>query len=272
MSDSRPIAERPDGRVWRQALVPHEHGGWSFLAEPILLGLLVAFSTAGLLISLAAVAAFLARRPFRLLLSDRRRGKRYPRTLAAERGLAACAIVGSLALAGGLLWARGSVLPAVGLAAPLAAAALAFDLGQRSRELPAELTAALAIAATVSAIALSSGWRLAPALGLWMVLAARDVPTVLYVRARLRMGRGQPAGVASALAAHAVALAFAAALAGLRLVPWLAVAAVALLGLRAAYNLSALRPSLSTPQLGLTEVVFGVTTVALVAVGVALRL
>ena len=48
-------------RTIRSVALPTEHGGWGFLAEPILPGLLVAPSWAGLLLSLAALAVFLDR-------------------------------------------------------------------------------------------------------------------------------------------------------------------------------------------------------------------
>src|SRR5512136_2263107 len=59
--------------------LPAEHGGWGFLAEPVILGLVLAPSAAGVCLALAALAAFLARHPLRLLLLDRRKGTRYPR-------------------------------------------------------------------------------------------------------------------------------------------------------------------------------------------------
>ena len=79
---------RPAARVpLKRVLVPAEHGSWGFLAEPLVLGLAVAFSGAGLLLALAVVAAFLARQPLKLVWTDRRKGRRYPRTAAAERAL-----------------------------------------------------------------------------------------------------------------------------------------------------------------------------------------
>jgi len=55
------------------------------LGAPILLGLWVAPSVAGAWLSLAALAAFLTRQPLKLALGDRRRGKRFPRTIWADR-------------------------------------------------------------------------------------------------------------------------------------------------------------------------------------------
>src|SRR5512132_874137 len=83
-----PSAPSPAPRVpWRRVVMPTEHGGWAFLGEPVLLGLLAAPSVAGALWALAAIAAFLTRQPLRLAAGDRRRGKRYPRTVQAEQAL-----------------------------------------------------------------------------------------------------------------------------------------------------------------------------------------
>ena len=256
----------------RQVALPGEHGSWAFLAEPIVLGLLVAPTVAGALVSLAAVAVFLARRPLRMVITDRRKGARYPRTPVAEGFLAGCAVVGALALAGALLAAGGSFLLPLVLAAPIGVVALAFDLGQRSRELAAEVAGALALAAAAAGIALAGGWTPGPALALWAILAARTVPSILYVRARLRLERRDPADVTGALLAHLAAVVLALALAWLRLAPWLAAAAMALLAVRAAWGLSPRRPALKTWQLGVSEIAFGLVTVLAVAAGVAWRM
>jgi len=261
-----PAAAGPDPASLRRVLVPAEHGGWAFLGEPILLGLLVAWSPAGLLVAVATVAAFLARQPLKVLLGDRRRGHRYPRTAAAERAFVACAVVALAALAGATLLGRGPLLVAVGLGAPLGAAALAFDLARRSREAAAEVTAALALGAAASVIALAGGWPPGAALGLWGILAARSGPSVLYVRARLRLDRGEPAAVGAALWASLAGVALAAFLATAGLAPRAAVAAIVLLGLRALHGLSPLRGRLTTARLGLTEVLFGIVVVAATAV------
>jgi hypothetical protein len=67
----------------RPIALPVEHGGWAFLGAPILLGLWVAPSITGVWLGLAALGAFLSRQPLKLTLGDRRRGKRYPRTMWA---------------------------------------------------------------------------------------------------------------------------------------------------------------------------------------------
>ncbi len=263
MSAPAPPAPAPS---LARVVLPAEHGGWAFLGEPILLGLLVAPSWAGACLALAALAGFLARQPLRIFLGDRRRRRRYPRTALAERAFAALALAGAAALAGALLLAKGPALLAVGLAAPLAAVALALDLGQRSREAAAETLAALALGGTAAAAALAAGRPAAFSFALWALLALRALPTIAFVRARFRLDRGERAKVALALALHGAAAGAAWELAklGFAAAPLLAVYLV--LALRASWMLSPARPRLKPALLGAFEVGFGLLLVALVAV------
>lgn len=258
------------GASWRRVLLPAEHGAWAFLGEPIVLGLLVAPSPAGVLLAVAAAAGFLARQPLRLIVGDRRHGRRYPRTVQAERALGLAMLVALVALAGAHLLARGAWWPALVVAAPFAVAALALDLGRRSRELAAELAAVVALGAIAAAIALANGRDPGTAYGLWGVLAARALPSVLVVRARLRLDRGEHAPVAPAIAASALAPVAIGALVWAGWVPWPAAAALALLLGRAIWALSPMRPRWTTPQLGVSEIVAGLLVVAATAVGHAL--
>jgi hypothetical protein len=252
---------------WRRVLIPAEHGGWAFVGEPILLGLLVAPSIAGAALAAAALTAFLARQPLRLLVADRRGQRRYPRTAVAEAAFALLGTGGLLAAGAGILLAQGPVLVALGPMALLAAVALGFELRRRAREAAAEMTAALALGGAAMAIALAGGATVQISAGLWVVLAARTLPAILYVRARLRIDRGEPAGIAVPLAAHALALVAVLRMASQGFVPWLAAAAMALLAARAVHGLSALRPRWRAVQLGVSEIVFGLLTVLAVAVG-----
>jgi len=80
-------AEREAGeRVgWRAAAMPSEHGGWGLTLEPVLLGLLVAWSTAGVALGFAAFVAFLLRTPAKLVAVDIRRGRWLDRSRLAMR-------------------------------------------------------------------------------------------------------------------------------------------------------------------------------------------
>jgi hypothetical protein len=185
----------------------------------------------------------------------------------AERAFAVLAVTAAGAL-GGAVWTAGwrFALP-LACAAPLAGLALAFDLGKRSRAAGAELSGALALGAVATAEASAGGRDLVPAFALWVVLAARTVPTILFVRARLRLEKGQAFGRMAAAIAHVAAVALVALLAARGLAPWAVVAAMALLLARAAVGLSPLRPRWKTWQLGVSEIAFGLVVVLSVALG-----
>ena len=64
MTQSATLAKRPSIPVSRIVL-PTEHGSWSFLLEPIVVGFVLAFSAATPWIALMAVGAFFVRQPLK---------------------------------------------------------------------------------------------------------------------------------------------------------------------------------------------------------------
>jgi hypothetical protein len=258
--------------VLKAVALPAEHGGWGFLLEPLVLGLVLAPSWAGLAIAVAAVAAFLARHPLKLALADRARGARYPRTPWAEAFAAGYALAGAAAFSAAVAVAPTTVWAPLAAAAPLGLAQLALDARQRGRNLGAELAGAVALGASVSMIALAGGWALWPALALWAILAARAVASVIYIRARLRLDRGLAPGGHTTWTSHLLALAAVVVLAAAGLAPWLAAMAFVVLLLRAAQGLSARRRPVRPQIVGFREMGFGALTVVLVALGHALGL
>ena len=95
--------------------LPSEHGGWGLTLEPGLLGLLIAPSTAGVCVALAALVAFLARTPLKIVAIDRRRGRVLERTRLAQRVAAgelavlAALAAGAVMLAAPRFWVPGLV-------------------------------------------------------------------------------------------------------------------------------------------------------------------
>ena len=259
--------DTPPAVPWKAVAIPAEHGGWGFLAEPVVLGLVLAPSAAGACLALAALAAFLARHPLRLLLLDRRKGARYPRTALAGRVAAGYALGALLLLAGALALAPAPFWPPLVLAAPLGMVALAFDARGRSREALPEAAGAVALAASATAIALAGSAPAAPAWSAWVLLALRAVTSILYVRARIRLDRGLAAGPRAVLAGHAVAVVAATALAAAGWAPWLAAVVFLVLLVRSGGGLSSWRRPLRPQALGLQEVGYGLLTVVLLAIG-----
>lgn len=266
----RPLAApTPPARPvrWQKVLLPTEHGSWGFVLEPLALGLLAAPSPAGAALAFAAFAAFASRRPWQLFHDDRRRGRRDRRT-AAEAG--AVAVLGLLAAAGLLAaWRLAGAAPLLALvpAVPLAAAFAVWDARREVRGLLAETVAPVAFAALPAAIGLAGGLGPVVAGALAVAIIARAVPTVLYVRARLRLNRGRAHAATTAIAAQATALTGIAALVGLGWLPPPAVVGYLVLLARAAFGLSPARRPITPQRLGILELLYGALTVVGVAAG-----
>lgn len=253
----------------RSIAFPPEHGSWGFLLEPLLLGLLVAPSWAGACLALATLGAFLLRHPLKIAVTDWRRGKRYARTAAAEKFVL---LYGTLAATGlvGVLWLgeMRMLLPLV-LAAPLALVQVVNYLSNRGRDLLAELGGACALAAVAASLALGGGESWGVALALWAILIGRAIPSILYVRARLRLDRDKPFARIPVILSHLSAVVGVLILAAAGLAPVLAVAAMIILLLRAAHGLSAYRGRVRVPVIGILEMVYGFLVVFLTALGYA---
>jgi hypothetical protein len=260
----------PGGPALKSVAMPAQHGGWSFVLEPVVIGLLLAPTLAGLLLGTAALMIFLLDQPLRIVLKDRRKGKRYARTRLAEQVALAYALVGVAALVGAWLLAPSPFWPALAAAIPLALIQLGLDLRNQARSAAAEIAGALAFAAVAPALVLIAGWGPLAAFGLWAVLALRSSSAILYVRARLRLEKGKPAHAAPALGAQALLVAGLLVLALLNLAPWAPLVGGVLLAARALLGLSRWRKPMPAVQLGIREVIFGLMFAACVVVGYAI--
>lgn len=255
----------------RSVGLPSEHGGWGLTGEPVLLGLIVAPSWAGLALGLAAVLAFLARTPTKVALGDLRRGRWMPRTRVA--GVLALVEI-TVILAMGLIVASSSPvetwLPLV-VVVPLMALQLAYDVRSRGRRLIPELAGAVGIAGLATMIVLAGTDDVsgaAPiAVALWLVLAARAVTAIPSVRANVQRLHGRPPDGPSLLVTDAVALGAAAAA--------VVCAPEALAGALAVVAVVVLQRAVPAPptavKMGVRQTVLGFGVVAVTALGVLLN-
>jgi hypothetical protein len=116
------------------------------------------------------------------------------------------------------------------------------------------------------------GWGRAEAFAVWALLAARVVPSILYVRARLQINHGGRPSLLPALGSHAAACAAAVVLVYAGLAPRLAVALTIVLLARAAFILSRYCAKITARQVGFAEIGFGLLTVLTLAIGYAFGL
>lgn len=257
--------------LFRSVALPTEHGGWGFLLEPIMLGLLVAGSIAGALLSVAALGMFLLHQPLKLAIKDHRQQRRTPRTLWAERFTVLYALIALGPLSVLLLMAKWTFLLPIALAGALASVQLYHEARNQGRRLLPEVCGALALAMIAPAVALLAGWTLSAAFVLWLMLAVRAFTAILYVRARLRLEYGKPVSPLGVWLAHGLAVIMVIGLVVIQAAPGLSVVAFGLLLVRAGLGLSKRRKPQPAKVIGFQEIAYGLMMVALLALGYQLR-
>lgn len=222
----------------KSVAIPAEHGGWGFLSEPLLLGLLIAPSFAGVGIALLMSAIFLLHQPFKIVVKDRRKGRVYERTRLAQRFLVFYGVIGAVGAA--VAWfsatAPAWILP-LACATPFAVLQLVYEFRNDGRSLISEIVGALVLASAAPAILLAADRVPLAAILAWAVIGLRIIPSILYVRARLRLSRGKPVSRALSVGLHAAAIGIGVLLWALGLVNAALAIASALLLARAIYGL-----------------------------------
>lgn len=252
--------------------LPVEHGAWGFLFEPLLGGLILAPSLAAPWIALFVVGGFLMRQPLKFLLGDLRLKRRLPRTDLALRFVSVFGGITVIGLLGMSFFAPlESFIPFV-IIAPLVVYLIAQDVARQSRHLLPELLASFALASSIAAVALADGFAYQTAFALWAIMLARLIPSVLYVRSRLRLEKGKETSKFPPIAAHILALAATAALAFAGLIPFLPVLMLTFLAVRAATGLSDSRRKLTAKAIGIREVIYGALYVLSILFGYFLNL
>ena len=262
---------RPAGTVrspWRSVAIPNEHGGWGLTFEPVLLGVLVAPSLAGAYLGVAAVLTFLVRTPLKLVSIDLRHHRWIDRSRLALRIAAAELLAISALAVGAVLLAGWAWIVVIAIAAPFVAVEWWYDSRGRGRRLVPELAGAVGIAAVAAVVITAGGGAHTLAAGAWIVLAARSVGSIPFVRtqiARLRRGSSGPrtsdlAQLVALLAATVAVVVDTQVLAGA-----IGVGLVAALQLRWVR-----RPPVAPKRLGFTQLGVGIGLVLLTAAGVLL--
>ncbi|MBK8024887.1 MAG: YwiC-like family protein [Chloroflexi bacterium] len=252
----------------KSVALPAQHGGWGFLFEPMLAGLILAPSWAGLFLSLSAFFVFLLHQPLKTALKDRLRGRRFARTALAERVALAYGAVAAIAFLAAHFAAEYAFWPPFLIAVPLAAVQFWGDIRNEGRTAAAEIAGALAFAGLGAMLVLVAGGSPLQAALIWALLAARIIPSILYVRARLRLSKGQPVDPRPSNAAHAVALV------GVLIAVWAAglsplpLIGSALLLVRAALGLSRRHKPVPAKVIGFREVAYGALYALLIGLAV----
>jgi hypothetical protein len=249
----------------RSVALPTEHGGWGFTIEPILLGLLVAPSATGWELAVVSIAVFLARRPLKLVSTDLVRRRWLGRSTTALAVAAAYGFIAMAGFVGAFVTHRGAFWWPLVVAVPLAAISLRADARSRNRGLLPQLSGAIAMGSTVAAMVMGAGWGWVPSFGLWGVLAARDVAAIVLARGMVRRFKVKTVRNEPILAVQIIAIAATSGMAVVSVVPWLSVAAMALLGVTAVISLRL--PPVPARVVGWTQIGVGLVVVVMTAVG-----
>ncbi|HEY3291852.1 MAG TPA: YwiC-like family protein [Anaerolineae bacterium] len=257
----------PTARSLRHVALPIEHGGWAFLFEPMVLGMLVAPSLAGLGLCIAGLGVFLLFRPVQVALKDWLKHKRFARTAWAERFILLYALLAAGGMALAIYTARGPFWQAMVLAVPLAGLQMLLVVRGKARDGVTEVSGAVALAALLPMMVIADGGTIAQALALWLVPAARATTSIVCIRQRLKRARGEVYSPVIPIGLHiAAVMAFVVTwLAG-----WLPVSAsiaMAILTVRCWHGLYRARIDIPTKHVGFQEIGWGLVNIALNAVG-----
>jgi hypothetical protein len=198
---------------------------------------------------------------------NRHRLETSPRYGVARNLALGYAVVAGAALA--IAWAMAGLRPLLPflIATPFFALFGAYDVRHEARQLLPELLAPTVLAVSAPAIVLAGGGSGRAAFVIWLLLALRSIPTVLYVRARLRQEREKPRSALASNLAHATAVGAGGGLAAAGLAPGSAVAGLVVLLLRAMLGLSRFHRPAAPKAIGLAEIGYGALFVLLTAGG-----
>lgn len=271
----------PRRAFFRKSLVvPTEHGAWSWLLTPWLVGAVVGLAApagaplpglALLLTLIGGLCAYMIRQPATAWLRIRQgRGRQADRSLALSWA-AGFSLASLASLLGLFLLGRTALL---GLAVPFAAILLAYLLAARSgraamRSLSMELAGAVGLALTAPAAYIAATGELTPvAAALWALMALQNAMGVLYVRLRLADSKQRAANRSLTLWGHVAA--FSAVLVSGVLpkgTPLLAAVPFAGFLVRALWAVRQPRPVPNIKRFGFTEVGVELLGGALIAAG-----
>lgn len=251
----------------RGIALPTEHGSWGFLFEPLVAAIAIAFSMPAVWIALAYIGAFLMRQPLKIYVADRMAGRDLPQTSVALRFVLIFGIVYVTGVSVSLAIAELKSFIPILFVAPFGIYQIYVDASRQSRNVLPELTGAVTISSSVAVIALASGSAPETAYALWLVFIARLIPSIMYVRNRLRLEKGKDFMFALPIALHVIAIVLVAVLAYFALVPKLPLVMFGVLLVRSAWGLSDHRKRVKAMRIGVMEAIFGALTAISVILG-----
>lgn len=154
------------------------------------------------------------------------------------------------------------------IAGPIVLVQFLYDAFGQSRKLIAEIAGGIAVGSIATAIALAGGWSRPTAYAPWIIVACRNVPTILYLRVLLQRRREKQRVTVdgAVIAVQLLALIAVFFLLFFKIAPALLIVVFAILFVRAVIGL--LHSSVPVPKkLGISEIAFGAFVVLAVFAG-----
>jgi hypothetical protein len=249
--------------------MPAEHGGWSFIGAPIILGLAVAPSWIGLQVSIAGLLMFLSRQPLKMAAKDILQGKWFPRTgWALGLGGAELAFAIVLLATAMFLSSRPLLLP-TGTFLGVAVVQFVYDsLGKGRNTLP-EIIGASAAAVIATIIGIAGGLAAFQAWLLAGILVLHSALAIVYVGVRLDLAHERPTSVTLVWLTGVVTFVTAILMAVQGWASWPIVFAFLILAARAVWGVSPRRAKLKPHFIGMQEI--GYTLMVVTAAAMAVR-
>ncbi len=243
--------------------LPQEHGSWSFLYEPLLLALLVAYSTEGLYVAISSFFIFLAHQPIRIFFDGK--------SSKENKNKALFFMIVYLGAAAFFLWQTLLVVPPQKMvpffvALSLMGGFLLIELQTQKENFVARLVPPLAIDLIAISIVDIGGWEIIYCVAFYLVLLARSVTTSFYVHEKLKKMRKTPYNPGYVYVLHVVTMIILMFTAWARLTPYLTLLAVVVLFVRAALGLKATEKT-NAKKVGIWEVIHGLVFIAINALG-----
>lgn len=256
----------------KQIALPTEHGSWGFLFEPLLAGILLAPSIVSIWFAILLIGAFLTRQPLKIYLNDLQAKRNLPQTEAAFKFILIFGSIFAAGLLGSLYFAKAESFYPFLLILPLGIYQIYCDASKKSRQLLPELTGAVAISSSIAAVTIAGGFNWSTSLALWAVFICRLIPSILYVRNRLKLEKGKSFSAISVAITNFIAFVAVGLLALNGLIPKLPIAMFFILMIRSILGLSAYRKRIKAMRIGVWEVIYGTLTALSVVLGYYLQI
>jgi len=246
----------------KTAAYPKEHGSWGFTLEPLILALIIGYSTAGFYLALGTFLAFLVHQPIRLLLAKGHSEKKTAAIFFLLYGINALLFF-YLFLTNVTITATIPFLSAL----LLMFFYLLMEYLHLHRQLFIEILAPMAISLIAVSILLASGWSLLMSFGVFILLAARFLPTAFYVHYKLQRAKHQHGDKASVVFTSGLGFFLVTWLTTLGIIPILGLVGVTILSGRAFIGILDRSNPRTVKQVGIREFIYGIILILLASMG-----